>query len=121
MDADIDPDENDDGAGQVGGTPREFAESLRPAPFGMAHAQRGDRPGGHQGQGQADAEADDQRGAERDLLQLEAQQQNGDGRRAGDQPAGQAEQQDLSGGDVPAGEAALDIAGMRPFMCVLIV
>lgn len=37
-----------------------------------------------------------------------------------DQPAGQAEQDELPGGALPAGEAALDVAGMRPLMCVLV-
>ena len=53
------------------------------------------------------------------MLQLQADQQNGNGRRAGDKPAGQAKHYDLSGGDVLAAEAPVNILRMRALVGVL--
>lgn len=53
------------------------------------------------------------------MLQLQADQQNGNGRRAGDKPAGQAKHHDLSGGDVLAAEAPVNILRMRALVGVL--
>lgn len=53
------------------------------------------------------------------MLQLQADQQNGNGRRAGDKPAGEAKHHDLSGGDVLAAEAPVNILRMRALVGVL--
>lgn len=53
------------------------------------------------------------------MLQLQADQQNGNGRRAGDKPAGQAKHHDLSGGDVLAAEAPVNILRVRALVGVL--
>ena len=53
------------------------------------------------------------------MLQLQANQQNGDGRRAGDQPAGQAKQHDLPGGHLAAIEAPVNLLSMGPLMRIL--
>ena len=53
------------------------------------------------------------------MLQLQADQQNGNGRRAGDKPAGEAKHYDLSGGDVLAAEAPVNILRMRALVGVL--
>lgn len=53
------------------------------------------------------------------MLQLQADQQNGNGRRAGDKPAGQAKHYDLSGGDVLAAEAPVNILRMRALVGIL--
>ena len=50
------------------------------------------------------------------MLQLQADQQHGDGRRTGDKPAGQAKHYDLSGGDVLAAEAPVNILRMRALL-----
>nr|BFE89930.1 hypothetical protein GCM10020185_04660 [Pseudomonas brassicacearum subsp. brassicacearum] len=77
-------------------------------------------PHGHQGNRQADAEAQDEQAAQRDFFDLETQQQDGNGRGARNQPARQAEHDDLAGGDLPVGEALADIIGMRLFVGVLV-
>ena len=53
------------------------------------------------------------------MLQLQADQQNGNGRRAGDKPAGEAKHHDLSGGDVLAAEAPVNILRVRALVGVL--
>ena len=46
--------------------------------------------------------------------------QHGDSCRAGDQPAREAEQDDLAGGDVAVAEALADVVGMRALMGILV-
>ena len=53
------------------------------------------------------------------MLQLQADQQNGNGRRAGDKPAGEAKHHDLSGGDVLTAEAAVNILRVSALVSVL--
>ena len=53
------------------------------------------------------------------MLQLQADQQYGDGRRAGDKPAGQAKHDDLSCGDVLSAKAPVDILRVRALVGVL--
>ena len=53
------------------------------------------------------------------MLQLQADQQNGDGGRAGDKPAGQAKHDDLSCGDVLSAKAPVDILRVRALVGIL--
>ena len=53
------------------------------------------------------------------MLQLQADQQHGDGRRTGDKPAGQAKHYDLSGGDILTAEAPVNILRVRALVGVL--
>ena len=67
-----------------------------------------------------DAEAEYQNRTQRHLLDLQAEQQHGDGRRAGNQPAGQAEQDHLAGTDVAAGETTANVVGVGPLVRILV-
>jgi hypothetical protein len=71
-------------------------------------------------QRQTNAETQDQGGTECDLLQLQAEQQHGDGGRTGNQPASQPEDDDLTGGHFAVGEAAPNVVGVGQFMRVLV-
>ena len=53
------------------------------------------------------------------MLQLQADQQHGDGRRTGDKPAGQAKHHDLAGGDVLTAEAPVNILRVSALVGVL--
>ena len=53
------------------------------------------------------------------MLQLQADQQNGDGRRAGDKPASQAKHRDLSCRHVLSVKAPVDILRVRALVGVL--
>ena len=53
------------------------------------------------------------------MLQLQADQQHGDGRRTGDKPAGQAKHHDLSGGDILTAEAPVNILRVSALVGVL--
>ena len=53
------------------------------------------------------------------MLQLQADQQHGDGRRTGDKPAGQAKHYDLSGGDILTAEAPVNILRVSALVGVL--
>lgn len=53
------------------------------------------------------------------MLELQADEKNGDGCRAGDEPAGQAKHHDLSGGDVLAAEAPVNILRVGALVSVL--
>lgn len=86
----------------------------------MPDAECRDRPDRHQRDGKADGEAEHEDEAQREFLELQAEQQDGDGGGARDQAAGQAEEDDLPGRHLPVGEAAADIVGMGQFMRILI-
>lgn len=53
------------------------------------------------------------------MLELQADEKNGDGCRAGDEPAGQAKHHNLSGGDVLASEAPVNILRVGALVSVL--
>ena len=53
------------------------------------------------------------------MLQLQADQQHGDGRRTGDKPAGQAKHHDLSCGDILTAEAPVNILRVSALVGVL--
>lgn len=86
----------------------------------LAHAERRNRSNRHQRNGQPDREAQHQHGAQRELLQLKAQQEHGNRRRARNKPAGQAEQSDLPVGHVPVRETPADVIGMRQLVRILV-
>ncbi|MCY1296617.1 hypothetical protein D9M70_460150 [compost metagenome] len=86
----------------------------------MASANGGGDAHCNQGQGQTDTEAEHKHGTKRDLLDLEAEQQHGDGRWTGNQPTRQTEQDDLASADVAAGETAPDVVCVSPFVGVLV-
>src|SRR5689334_1779338 len=92
-----------------------------PTPLDMAQAECCEHAGRHHRDRKTDAEADDQREAEAELLELQAEQQHGDRGRAGDQAAGETEQHDLPGGDIAAGKALADVGGMRAGMGIALV
>ena len=72
-----------------------------------------------EGSQQAQAtEEQDQHATQRELLQLQADQQDGDRRGTWNQAAGQSEHDDLAGGHGPVGEAPLDVLGMGTLMRV---
>ena len=53
------------------------------------------------------------------MLQLQADQQHGDGRLTGDKPAGQAKHHDLSGSDILTAEAPVNILRVSALVGVL--
>jgi hypothetical protein len=67
---------------------------------------------GYHGDDQSDAEAEHQHEAKAELLQLDAEQKNCEGRRARDQAAGETEQDDLRRRDGASREALADVGGM---------
>ena len=117
--AQVKTNQQDQRAGEVRRFARELAETA-PAPGNVLDAQGRQRPGKDHGQGQADTEAQDQRRAKRDFLQLQAQKQYGDRSRAGDQTAGQSEHDDLPGRHFAVGETVADVIGVCKFVRVLV-
>ena len=111
--------EDDQGGRGVGRPPGEAAEA-GPARGDVLDAEGDQHPGPDHREGEPDAEADDWREAQAELLELDAQEQDRDGGWARDQAAGQAKQHDLSDRHLPPGEAAADILGMRPRVRVVL-
>lgn len=62
-----------------------------------------------------------QREAEAQLLQLNAEQQDGDRRRTRNQAIGRVKQDDLGRGHSVSSEALADVGGMVARMCVVLV
>ena len=87
------------------------------------HAPGGGDADGHHGDRQSQAEGSHRRGPERELAELEADQQHGDRGRAGDQAAGDAEERDLARGDVAAvgRELAGDLLGVLALVGILVM
>lgn len=85
----------------------------------MIHAESGGSACRDHDDGQPDTETQHQGYAQGDLAELQAEQQNGDCRRTRDQPACEAESDDLSSGDSAVGEAATDCVGMLALVGVL--
>lgn len=74
----------------------------------------------HQGNRQANTEAQDEHASEGDFFNLKAEQQDSDGRRTRNQAASKAEHHDLAGGSLAIAEALSDIAGMGTCVRILI-
>lgn len=87
----------------------------------MAHAECGRHAHRDERQRQADREAQHPHDPERDLLELETEQENGDGCRARDQPAGEPEQHHLTGRDKAIGKPAANVVGMGARVGILAV
>ena len=84
----------------------------------MLDAEGGDRTDGHHRNRKSDAETEHQRGAKCELLELQAQQQDGDRGRAGDKPASKAEYDDLTRRHLLIGEAPANVISVRALMSV---
>jgi hypothetical protein len=84
----------------------------------MANAKGCDRANENHCQRQPDAEAKNQRGAERKFPELQAEQQNRDRSRAWNEPSRQSEQDDLPCGHLTVREAPVDFLGMLALMIV---
>ena len=67
-----------------------------------------------------DAETNHQGNSKTDLLELKADEQNGERGGAWQKTTGQAEQYDLSGGRSPIGKAARDVSRMRSLVRILV-
>ena len=87
----------------------------------MPDAQRRQDTGRYHRRREADAEAHDQQETERELLQLNARQENSDRSRARDESTGQAEHHDLAGRNGAALEATANVIGMGPSVCIVLV
>ncbi len=108
-------DEGDAGVGEPAGEGGEASK----AATGCADGKCGDGADSDEGDRQADAEGKDGREAERELFDLEAQEQHGKGGRTGHKAAGEPEQDDLAGGDVLASETGLQLEGVLALVSVL--
>ena len=84
------------------------------------HAPRRQRSCGDHRDCETKAETKHQGKPERKFLQLQADQQHGQRRRTRQEAARQSKEHNLPGGDRAIGEAFLYVAGMRPFMGVLV-
>jgi hypothetical protein len=80
-----------------------------------------DDAGRHHGQRQADAETHDQHEPEAQLLELDAQEQHRDGSRTRDEPARQAEHDDLPRRHGSARKPPADVVGMGAGVGVILV
>lgn len=74
----------------------------------------------HQGNRQANTEAQYEHASERNFFNLKTEQQDSDGRRTRNQAASKAEHDDLAGGDLAVTEALSDIGGMGTCVRILI-
>jgi hypothetical protein len=117
--ADIQPDQQDHGAGHVGRPAGELAEAAE-APRRVLHAESRERTRSHHGERQPDAEAQNESRAQRHTLQLQTQQQHGDRRGTGDQPASEPEQHDLTGRDVAVAEAPANVVRVCQLVRILV-
>ena len=107
---------------QGAGNPRRFAREIvqsGPAVCHVLQAEGGNCPGSHQGDRQPNAKPQYQGCPQRELFQLQANEQYGNGCRAGNESPGQSEQDDLPGGDPLAVKAAIDRLRMRALVGVL--
>src|SRR5579863_5454068 len=119
LEANVEDHQHDYGRGKVrrlAGQIAEAAEALRDVP----DAERGQGTGSHHGQGKTDTKAQHQRGAECEFLQLQTQEQHGDGSRAGNEAARESKHHDLPGGHLAVGKAPADVVGVRELMRVLV-
>src|SRR5580704_16519993 len=116
--ADIDADADDDDTGEIRRTLREGTKT-GPAARDVAHAKRCDYADRHHGNGKANTETQHERYAERELFKLQAKQQNGDGGRARNEAACEAEHHNLTCCHTLCGEAAAEIARMRRLVRIL--
>ena len=107
----------EDCAGDVGRAAHDFAEAAEFS-LGVLHAPGGEGAGEDHGQRQPEAERGHEGKAEGDFFELEADEQDREGRRAGQEAAGQAEEHDLGCGDGAAGETLRDLLGVRAFVVI---
>lgn len=119
MEAHVQADSDDQHAGQVRCTTSHGAKP-RPAIGCLLSANSGCCTDGYQRERQTNAEAQDEHATQGDFFNLKAEQQNGDGCWARNEPTGQAEHDDLARGYLAVGEALADIVGMCTFMRILI-
>ncbi len=108
-------DEGDAGVGEAAGEGRETSETAA----GCTDGNGCNGTDGNEGDGQADAEGEDGGEAERELFDLEAEQEHGKGGWTGHEAAGQPKEDDLAGGDVLASEAGLQFQGVLACVGVL--
>lgn len=88
----------------------------RPTLRDVLDAKRCNGSNGHHRDRQPDAKAKHKGGAQRELFELEANQQNSDRSGAGDKPAGKSEHYDLARSHMLVGEAPSNILGMCTFV-----
>src|SRR5512141_1172966 len=90
-------------------------------PGGVLDGERRQRTHRNQSQRQTEAESQHQSETKHQALQLQADQQHGESRRARQESARQTEHDKLSSRDIPIGKALLPIARVSPFVFVLIL
>ena len=116
QDADVEIDCDNQPAGQIRCTTSNGAHP-RPAVLGLLGANSCRYTDGDQCERQTYAEAQDVHATQGEFFDLNAEQQNGDGRWARNELTRQAEHDDLSRGDLTMGEALTDIVGMGVLNC----
>ena len=112
--------DDEDRAGEIGQLARDGAEAAE-ALLRMMQAPR--REGSHcdKRQGETDAERGDHRDAKREPFQLQADEDDRERGRAGEQAAGQAEDRDLVVRRRAAREALLDVSRVGELVRVLVI
>ena len=111
-------DDKQDDDGDIGGLADDITETAE-ALLGMVETPCGEYAGGDHRRGQTKAESEDEGESERELFQLQADDEHRDGRGTGHEPASEAEHDDLPRGDGASGKALLDLERVHLFVVIL--
>ena len=106
------------GAGEVRGAAHHVAKAAELL-LRVLHAPGGGGADSDHGERQPEAEGGHESEAESELLHLHADDQHGEGGRARQEAAREAEEDDLRGGDGAVQEALLNVQSVRGLVCIL--